>query len=418
MASNTWYKPDNVAKVFLASYNKRDTRSFRISVELKEEIEPEFLETAVKRALSMRPQYQVLIHKGVFWHYMDRTDIEPEVAEENDRPCPTLYGPSVKGKLHFKVSYWYNRINLDMFHALTDGNGGVEFLNLILLYYLNLLYPGKLSEVSFKGAGTASGREEDSFDKFFEKDGKFLKAEKLKMAYHMRGLKLPNEQLQFFEVHFPLKDLLKMAKENEATLTSYLCARLMLAIRDDMPLLQRQRPVTVSMPVNLRNFYDSSTSRNFFNSVYVRHVFNKDISLKDLCRECDSKLKSELTPEMIAKRMNNYEKIERLLFVRMVPLFIKNPVVNFSSLIENKGVTAVISNMGKISVPEELKPYIEGYSAYCSTQSFFITCLSYEEDFVMGIVSAYRNTGFLRNFISGFAEEGLKVDLYATDIAE
>ncbi|MCR5734082.1 MAG: hypothetical protein K6G22_05670 [Lachnospiraceae bacterium] len=418
MPSNTWYKVDNVAKVFLASYNKRDTRSFRVSATLTEEIEPGLLDVAVKQALSLRPQYQVVIHKGLFWHYMDHTDEEPSVCEEDDRPCPTLYGPSMKGRLHFRVSYRYNRINLEMFHALTDGNGGVEFLNLIILKYLNLVYPGKLNDVTFPSQATENDLSEDSFKQFYEKDGKFLKASKMKKAYSVKGLKLPYDQLQFFEVHMSASEVLKLAKENEATLTSYLCARLMLAIKKDMPLLQRLRPVTISMPVNLRNFYDSQTSRNFFNSVYVSHVFNKDISVKELSEECDLKLKAELTPEKIKKRMNNYEKIERILFVRMVPLLIKNPVVALSSLIEGRGVTAVISNLGRLKLPEELKPYVENYAAYCSCSKVFITCVSYEDDFVMGIASSYRNTAFLRDFISGFAKDGIDVKLYATDVKE
>ncbi|MCR5108163.1 MAG: hypothetical protein K6B28_08355 [Lachnospiraceae bacterium] len=418
MPSDKWYRVDNVAKVFLASYNKRDTRSFRVSATLKEEIEPELLDIAVKRALELRPQYQVLIHQGLFWHYMDHEDIEPCVCEENERPCPMLYGPEIKGRLHFKVSYHYNRINLEMFHALSDGNGGVDFLKLIVLNYLAQAHPGKFNNVSFKSDATAMGLEENSFDQFYEKGGLLPKASAVKKAYRIRGLKLPNNQLQFFEVHMPVKDILKLAKDNGSTLTSFLCARLMLALKRDMPLLQKNRPVTISMPVNLRNFYDSSTSRNFFNSVYVSHVFSEEISLEALSKECDKKLKEELTPEMIAKRMNNYEKIERLLFVRMVPLFIKNPVVALSSAIESRGVSAIISNLGRISMPEELKPYIEGFAAYCSTSSFFITCASYEDDFVMGIAYAYRNTAVIRNFLTAFAQDGIDVTLYATDITE
>ena len=39
MAQDTWYRMDNVAKVFLASANDRDTRSFRITCTLNEDIE-------------------------------------------------------------------------------------------------------------------------------------------------------------------------------------------------------------------------------------------------------------------------------------------------------------------------------------------------------------------------------------------
>lgn len=70
MAHETWYRMDNVAKVFLAAANDRDTRSFRITCTLNEDIEEEILGAAVKNAAKERPQYQVTILRGLFWHYM------------------------------------------------------------------------------------------------------------------------------------------------------------------------------------------------------------------------------------------------------------------------------------------------------------------------------------------------------------
>lgn len=417
MPKDTWYRMDNVAKVFLASYNKRDTRSFRVSCTLKEEVEPELLTIAVQQAAKERPQYQVMIRRGLFWHYMEESQAEPEALEESSRPCPSLYGPSFKGRLHYQVSFYYNRINLDMFHALCDGNGGLEFLNIIVINYLKLRYPGKLNDVVAGTGASMAHLEEDSFKQFYEKEGGVIpKSTARKKAYHIKGLKLPYDQLQFFEVHMPADRLLSLARENGASLTSYLGARLMQAVYEDMPFIQRNKPVTLSMPVNLRNFYPSFTSRNFFNSVYVSHVFKGKEELPDLCREFDRKLKEELAPEVIAKRMNNYEKIENLLFVRMVPLALKNPVVNLFNKREEKGITAVISNLGRLSVQEALKPYIETYACFCSSNKLFLTCSSYENDFVIGISSVYRNTGVLKSFLSGLAKDGVEVTLYSTEV--
>ena len=90
MASNNWYKLDNVAKVFLATVTKRDTRALRVSCMLKENIEPSLLQKAVLSAIQDRPQVQVRIRRGIFWHYLEDTDFVPEVTEENGRLCPLL----------------------------------------------------------------------------------------------------------------------------------------------------------------------------------------------------------------------------------------------------------------------------------------------------------------------------------------
>ena len=137
MGSDNWYKIDNVAKVFLATVGKRDTRAFRLSCTLTEDIDPELLQKAVLSAIQDRPQVQVRIRRGIFWHYMEDTDIQPKVTKENDRICPLLYVPA-KTMLHYQITYFGKRINLDIFHALTDGTGGMEFLNIIVLDYLKL----------------------------------------------------------------------------------------------------------------------------------------------------------------------------------------------------------------------------------------------------------------------------------------
>ena len=43
-----WYKVDNVANVFLATMVKRDTRSLRVSITLKEDIKKGILKAADK----------------------------------------------------------------------------------------------------------------------------------------------------------------------------------------------------------------------------------------------------------------------------------------------------------------------------------------------------------------------------------
>ena len=99
MGNDNWSKLDNVAKLFLATITKRDTKTLRVSCTLKEDIRPDLLQEALLSAISDRPQMQVRIRRGLFWHYMESTDMMPEVSEESDRICPLLYSPA-KAMLH------------------------------------------------------------------------------------------------------------------------------------------------------------------------------------------------------------------------------------------------------------------------------------------------------------------------------
>ena len=103
MGRENWYKVDNVAKVFLATADKRDTRTLRVSCTLWEDIDAKTLQEAVESAIQIRPQFQVRIRRGIFWHYMEDTDLLPIVEEEHGRICPQLYVPG-HAMLHYKVT--------------------------------------------------------------------------------------------------------------------------------------------------------------------------------------------------------------------------------------------------------------------------------------------------------------------------
>ena len=415
-----WYKTDNVAKVFLATRNRRDTRSLRISCTLNTPVDAALLQQAVNEAVSFRPQFQVRIRRGFFWHYLEGTDALPEVKEEAGRPCPILYGSEYSGVLHFNVSYFGNRINLDMFHALSDGTGAMEFMNVLVVQYLKLLYPGELENITLGNGASAGEHSQDSFEQFYDKETKTpllpQAAKGIKKSYHIHSLRLPYDQLQFLEIKMDSSALRAKSKEIGAGLTAYLAAKMMIAIHQDAPMLKRRMPITVSIPVNLRNYFPSETSRNFFNSVKISHVFDGSETLESLCKEFDEKLKDDLRPEKIRQQMDGFQRLERLIFVRMVPLFIKQPVVKHSSKKENKRISFVLSNLGQIKPEEAVKPYIKGYTAFCSHDEMFMTAYSYDDTLTLGVTYGFVDTGVLRNFVRAFTEDGISVTVNSTEV--
>ena len=414
MSENNWYQVDNVAKVFLATCNNRDTRTLRVSCTLNEDIDPEVLQQAAVMTAEERPQFQVRIRRGIFWHYMEETDLLPVVAEETRRVCPRLYEPGRANCLHYEITYFGNRINLDLFHAISDGTGALEFLNILVFHYLTLKYPELPEDLAVSSGASADDLSEDSYKHFYNKKGHAQEA--LKKALHPKGLMLPYDQLQFFELQMPVADILPKAKEIGVSLTSYLGARLMLALSNDMPTLSKGKPVNVSMPVNLRNYYPSSTSRNFFNNVNVTHIFTEDISLEDLAREFDASLKADLDPDKIKAQMDNYEKMEALAPVKMVPLFVKQFTVRTAVKASDENVSIVLSNLGVQRPAEELRPYIQNYSAFCSSKNLFVAVSSYGDTLTLGITSPYSNTGVLKNFVRGLTDDDIKVKAYATEV--
>ncbi|MEI3508561.1 MAG: hypothetical protein V8R01_05600 [Bacilli bacterium] len=57
---------------------------------------------------------------------METTEVLPKVTEEVLPPCSALYDNNSKALL-FRVAYFKKRINLEVYHAITDETGAMEF---------------------------------------------------------------------------------------------------------------------------------------------------------------------------------------------------------------------------------------------------------------------------------------------------
>ena len=218
--------------------------------------------------------------KGVFWYYLEDSLIKPIVEKENKYPCRKIYDADVK-KLLFRVYYYEKRINLEVYHVLTDGTGAQEFLKEIVSNYLIIKY--KLAKENIKSNFDSSNyqKADDSYKKFYEKDKR--KNNKSRKAYKIRAPKTFNREIKVIEGKMSSKMILNKAQSYNATVTSFLVGVLLKSIYEYMPVSEINKPVVISVPVNLRKFFDSASARNFFGVVFVSYDFSKNSSeLKDI----------------------------------------------------------------------------------------------------------------------------------------
>lgn len=66
---SNWRKLDNAALAFPLVTGKNDTRVFRFYCELKENVKPELLQTALEKTMEKYPLFQMVLRKGLFWFY-------------------------------------------------------------------------------------------------------------------------------------------------------------------------------------------------------------------------------------------------------------------------------------------------------------------------------------------------------------
>ena len=157
-----WRKLDNAAKLFPATSNKKDTRVFRFYCIMKEDVKEEILQQAVEKALEKYPLFLSVMRKGLFWHYLEKSNLNPVVTEEFKEPCSNLYVRDKKSLL-FEVTYYKRRINFEVFHVLTDGTGATCFLKEIVKHYIVLAY-GEADIPLDKEHITIQDQESDNFE--------------------------------------------------------------------------------------------------------------------------------------------------------------------------------------------------------------------------------------------------------------
>ena len=129
-----WYKLDNAAKIFPPTSNRKDPKVFRFACELYEDIEEEILQKALDKTLEEYPLFLSSLKKGLFWYYLESSNVYPKVKKEENIVCDRI-----DNDLLFRVSYYRKRINLEVYHALTDGTGTLYFLRSLVTNYLIIM---------------------------------------------------------------------------------------------------------------------------------------------------------------------------------------------------------------------------------------------------------------------------------------
>ena len=81
---------------------------FRFACQLNERVEQEILQQATEKTLETFPIFRSVLKHGLFWYYLEKTDLVPVVEPEYRPACGPLYDPASRNLL-FEVTCWRNR---------------------------------------------------------------------------------------------------------------------------------------------------------------------------------------------------------------------------------------------------------------------------------------------------------------------
>ena len=412
---NWWRKLDNAAKVFPSTVKKSDTRVFRFSAFLKEDIEPTALQAAVDAAVTEFPIFLSVMRRGVFWYYLEQSEIKPEIEIEDKPPCHPMYDNNKKSLL-FTVSYFKAKINLEVYHVLTDGTGAIAFLKTILYYYIKIVHSDDF-ECDFPNLPSAAKEVKgaDGFSKYYSK--RRVHRTRFEKAHLLKGPKLSGNGLRIINADMSVSSISALAKNYSASITELLTAVFILAIHDEMSIEESSKPVVIGVPVNLRKFFPSDTARNFFGLISVAYNFEKGSGeIGEIIETVRETFKDKLTADSLSERMNVLIGLEHNAGVRIAPLPIKNFAIRTARSFGDHGTTAVVSNVGIIKMPDGFERYINSFGVYASTLKTQLCFCSYMDMLTLGFTSAFESPWLERNFVTRLSSLGIEVTISANHV--
>ena len=393
-----WFKLDNAAKIFPPSSSKKDPKVFRFTCILKEDIDQPILQESVNEALDFFPNFKSILKQGFFWHYLETIDFNPIVKEEKKDICSPIYCKKKK-KLLFRVNYYKNRINLEVYHALTDGTGALEFLKTIVYIYISKKH--NIKDLNFDYDASISEKSSDSFNKYYK--FQLNKIDEMKNVYKIKGEKL--SKMKVINGCMNTSELLNLAHKYNTTLTSLIVSIYILSIKENMDLKDENKYIYIDIPVNLRKYFKSQTARNFFSVLKLK--YNGSNELEDIIMYVDKYLKNELKKENLFKTMNKFASFEHNFLIRLIPLFIKNIVLKI--IVYFNKITSSVTNLGIITVDENIKDYIDSFEVYVSTDKMQISMCSYLDKLNVSFTTIFVSTDIIKTFYRKLSELGIDI---------
>lgn len=343
---------DHSAKFYPIMSTKKAQSLFRISALMKEDVDREKLQIALNEVLPRFEAYSVRLKKGYAWHFFEHNDALCKVFDEGALLKPI--DPGETNGYWFRVSAAQNKIILEIFHALADGNGALAFLKSIVKRYREVCgFTVEDEGVIDWQSEPVSEETEDGFEKNYKPIslGQMnLKALAGKVPHRIKGT-LSKDGYEVSEGVVEAKDVLKRAKEIGVSFTAYVAGVLAYSIEKTCA---NKVPIAVMIPVNLRALYPSRTMRNFVTFVRIILAPSEFKSIEACAKETQRQLKIQTAKDKLDAFISTTVKAQKNWILKIVPLFLKTAILRLGRLFMRSRQTIIFSNLGNVVSPESM----------------------------------------------------------------
>ena len=357
----TSYPLDCCGIVHLSTMRKNHANTFRIVGTLTQPIRPDLLQQAVNRVVPQFPTIAAGIQRTFFQYRV--VPVSSPILVQEEQTCLACMTREEMAQCAIRVLYHEDQIIFECFHSLTDGYGGLVFLNALMTEYLALAHP----EQDFQEALSAASQhsEAELVDDFRTYAGKKSAPANHRAVYQMPVNRDPNETIRITIGIYDTNMLLRAARSFGVSITTFLTAVMFDTVID----LQKQNvadparyePIQIMVPVDLRRRFKSCTLRNF--SLYALPCItptHETIPFRELLRQVGEQLKQEFSPEHLQGFITTSVHSQSTPVFRILPLPAKDMVINIvHHFFGKRNSCLTLTNVGEISLSDTLRPYVK-----------------------------------------------------------
>lgn len=415
--NKNWLKLDNAAKIYPAARKRNWSNVFRVSATLKENVDVDVLKSAIRITTARFPSIAVRLRRGVFWYYLEKIDSLPEPIQDSPYPCQLMKNNELK-KCAFRVLYYNRRISIEVFHALTDGTGAMIFLKSLVAEYITQKYKIRISSTDGVIDRTERPSPEEIEDSFVKNKGDYSKPRNNAVSYKIKGIKEPEGYLNIITGIIDLNDIRRVAKSYDVSITNYLTAVMIKSViklqNESGVQNNRQKPVSILVPINLRPFFSSKTLRNFsmFANVGVDPKEGQ-YSMEELTEIVKHQMKLYATEKNLRAMITTNVKSEQSLALRLVPLFIKDFVMKMVyNQVGERTSSTTISNLGLQTLPAEMDGYVDHLDfvlGILSDTAYNCSAVSYGDKMRFNFTNNIESHELERLFFTELVKSGIHV---------
>lgn len=415
--SPEWFRLDNAGILFPGQNTRNWSNLFRVSIELKEEIDPVILKQALENIMPRFPGFNVRLRKGLFWYYLEKNPVKsPSVAPDVKNPCYRMNFKESERFL-FRVYYHGNHIAVDLFHAVSDGYGNSRFVCTLAAEYLRLKGNSIPHGGFVKNISEPAPKEEllDDFHKYATSKAKANITDK--HVYHPDGVKMPKHMVNMTCGIMSFKEVHALAKAKGVTVTEFFAAIMLdIHLRKQLRENRKQKEVSVQIPINLRNIYPSATMRNFSICLMVKvDPTYGEYTFDELLTQVAYQLRLARDEKKINATISKHVRIEKNPALKLMPLVVKNVALAVATMVGAEQTTTVyLSNLGEITLPEEMVPFVEkALFVPCAGMRTAARCgvVSFNDKLVFTMANSFKENDIEREFFTTLVKMGVHVKI-------